>query len=306
MEEYNIDQMIETILKGKKVPEGNLLFLMDRLKDILYQESTLLKLQAPIIICGDIHGQLFDLKSLFMEAGRDQQDPTFLFMGDYVDRGVYSTETFALLAAKKVKNPNKIYLLRGNHECRQTTLLYGFYEETMKLYRNPRIFNAYHEVFDLLPLAARIQDHFFAVHGGLSKSIQLTEQIEIMNRGIDIPASGPMADLCWSDPDPTVTQWKQNQRGAGFIFGEPQCSRFLHLNGLQTITRSHQVAPKGYDEVFPKKLITVWSAPCYTARNDIQATFMKVDADCNYKLIKFLHQGNSYSRNLPSDSAYFT
>ena len=96
------------------------------------------------------------------------QDQNYLFLGNYVDRGYYSVETFLLLLAFKVKHPGKITLLRGNHESRQITQSFGFYDEVMRKYGSVNVWRFCTEVFDLLTLTAIIDGKYFCVHGGIS------------------------------------------------------------------------------------------------------------------------------------------
>lgn len=154
-------------------------------------------------MCGDIHGQFYDLKELF-KVGGDVPETSYLFMGDFVDRGYYSVETFLLLLALKVRYPDRITLIRGNHESRQITQVYGFYDECMRKYGSPAVWRYCTEIFDYLSLSAIIDGRIFCVHGGLSPSIQYLDQIRSIDRKQEVPHDGPMCDLLWSDPEGTL------------------------------------------------------------------------------------------------------
>jgi len=111
----NLDAWIETVRQCKYLPEEDLKKLCDKVKDILLEESNVQPVSSPVTICGDIHGQFWDLLELFRTGG-ELPLTNYVFMGDFVDRGYYSLETFTFLLVLKAKYPNKITLLRGNHE----------------------------------------------------------------------------------------------------------------------------------------------------------------------------------------------
>lgn len=92
-------------------------------------------------------------------------------MGDYVDRGYYSVETVTLLVAYKVRHPKRIHILRGNHETRTVTQVYGFYDECLRKYGNANVWKTFTELFDYLPLTALVDNQMLCLHGGLSPSI---------------------------------------------------------------------------------------------------------------------------------------
>lgn len=187
------------------------------MKEILVEESNVQPVSAPVIICGDIHGQFYDLMELFRTGG-EIPNSRYVFLGDYVDRGYNSVETLELLLCLKLKYPGHITLLRGNHESRQISLSYGFYEEISKKYGNVNPWRYFTEVFDYFSIAAIIEGKVFCIHGGLSPLISTIDQIRLINRKMEIPHEGAFCDLMWSDPDDIET-WILSNRGAGYIFG---------------------------------------------------------------------------------------
>jgi len=119
----------------------------------------------------------------------------------------------------KVKHPANITLLRGNHESRQITSIYGFYDEVMRKYGNANAWKFCVEVFDCLGIAAIVDGRVFCAHGGLSPEIRTTDQINIIERRVEIPHEGALCDLMWSDPDDNVEAWGISPCGAGPLFG---------------------------------------------------------------------------------------
>jgi serine/threonine-protein phosphatase 2A catalytic subunit len=129
------------------------LILIFQAKEIFQKESNVQAVKAPVTVCGDIHGQFYDLMELFKIGGK-APETNYLFMGDYVDRGYYSVETVTLLVGLKVRYPTRIYMTRGNHESRQITQVYGFYDECMRKYGNANVWKYFTDLFDYLPLTA--------------------------------------------------------------------------------------------------------------------------------------------------------
>ena len=154
-------------------------------------------------MCGDIHGQFYDLKKLF-RIGGDVPDTKYVFMGDYVDRGYFSVETIELFLALKARYPDRITLLRGNHEGRQITQVYGFYDECMQKYGNTNAWKYLVDVFDCMSIAALIDDKIMCVHGGLSPFIRTVDHINSIYRFQEVANEGLYADLLWSDPEPDI------------------------------------------------------------------------------------------------------
>ncbi|EAY06999.1 hypothetical protein TVAG_174680 [Trichomonas vaginalis G3] len=282
----DLDSYIESIRGGKRLEEEQLRLVFSKLMEVLYQEGTVHPLPLPIVICGDIHGQLYDLFELFKISGGPESN-RYLFLGDYVDRGYFSLETFTYLACLKLKYPDHIYLLRGNHECRQVNQLYGFYDECVNVYGHAGIWRMCNEVFDLLPIAALIANKIFGVHGGLSPEIKLIEQIPLIERQDELPSNGALADLTWSDPD-DVDGWAPNPRGAGWLFGAQPTHEFCANNKIDLIVRAHQLAMSGYQYHFGEtQLVTVWSAPNYMYRSGNDASVLMIDENFNREFVIF-------------------
>ena len=238
-------------------------------------EANVTHVDTPVTICGDIHGQLHDLLTLF-ERGGEVASMRYIFLGDFVDRGFYSLESFLLLLCYKLRYPDRITLIRGNHETRQITKVYGFYDETLRKYGNSNVWRYCCEVFDYISLGAVINNRIFCVHGGLSPDISSIDEIRCIDRKQEVPHEGAMCDLLWSDPD-DVEKWSLSPSGAGFLFGKNEVDQFLHKNDVELIARAHQLVMEGYKEMFDGGLVTVWSAPNYCYRCGNVAAVLLID-----------------------------
>ncbi|KAL0234379.1 hypothetical protein PCE1_001415 [Barthelona sp. PCE] len=243
--------------------------------EIISQEANIVTVRAPVTVVGDIHGQLHDLIELFLLGG-SLPETNYLFLGDYVDRGYYSVECATLLLALKVRYPDRIFLLRGNHECRQITQVYGFHDECLRKFGNSNFWRHFSTVFDHLPIAAVIEGNIIGIHGGLSPCVDYLDQIRSIERAKEIPHEGAMSDLVWSDPDQRPG-WFISPRGAGYNFGKDISSQFLHNNGLNMLVRAHQLMMNGYQWTHDQQVVTVFSAPNYCYRVENKGAIMEVD-----------------------------
>lgn len=271
----NLDRQIEQLMECKPLPESEVKALCDKAKEILMEESNVQPVRAPVTVCGDIHGQFHDLMELFKIGGKPPET-NYLFMGDYVDRGYNSVETVTLLVSLKVRYRDRITITRGNHESRQITQVYGFYDECTRKYGNPNVWKYFTDLFDYIPLTALIEGKFFCLHGGLSPSIDTLDQIRQLDRSQEVPHEGPMCDLLWSDPDDR-SGWAISPRGAGFIFGQDISEQFNHNNNLIMISRAHQLFKDGYMPTHSNNVVTIFSAPNYCYRCGNLAAIMEVD-----------------------------
>jgi len=321
----DIDGMIDSLGRGDLLTEKAVEWICSSCIDLLCKESNVIFLPAPITICGDIHGQFSDLPNLF-QAGGDPRSTTYLFLGDYVDRGSHGLSVILTLCLYKLRDPSRMFLLRGNHESRRISLTYGFYEECQRKYGQPAIWTAVMEMFDYFPIAAVIDNHVFAVHGGLSPHISTIAQIQTVDRIQEIPEDGgPMHDFMWSDPAeeddflqqstttnseklPAETEWLISPRGGGFLFGEKPTQQFLSTNGLDLLVRSHQLCDKGYRYYFHQSLLTIWSAPNYCYRCGNNATVCRLQSGgmgAKHQLVSFIKGTHQEEEEQRAAAEYF-
>ena len=282
----NLDEQIEQLRKCQYITEIEVKLLCEKAKELFIEESNVVIIDAPITICGDIHGQFDDLTELFVKGGKCPET-NYLFMGDFVDRGFNSVETFLLLLALKVRYPDRITLIRGNHETRQITQVYGFYDECMRKYGSINVWRYCTEIFDYLPISAIIDEKIFCIHGGLSPTIDTIDEIRNIDRKQEVPHDGAMCDLLWSDPDQDQKGFGISPRGAGYLFGEDVVNTFEEINKIDLIARAHQLVMEGYKMMFDGKLVTIWSAPNYCYRCGNMASILKLDENLKQQTIFF-------------------
>ena len=255
---------------------------------------------GPFTVCGDTHGQFYDLMHIFEIGGFPSEENPYLFNGDFVDRGSFSFETVFILLTIKLCCPKGLYMLRGNHETKNMNKIYGFVGEVHHKY-DATVMNHFAAVFRWLPLAAVISNNegpsplsVFVVHGGLSTNIPAADvdenasaadvgavslsAIEAIVRGREPPESGLMADLLWSDPQPLMGR-SFSKRGVGFSFGPDYTAAFLKKNNLQLLVRSHEVKDEGYVVEHGGKCITIFSAPNYCDQMANKGAFIRFRED---------------------------
>ncbi|XP_073525865.1 uncharacterized protein [Phyllobates terribilis] len=291
MDENVLDDIITRLLEGKgakqvQLSEGEIRQLCVNARNIFLSQPNLLPLHAPIKICGDIHGQYQDLLRLF-EYGGYPPNSSYLFLGDYVDRGKQSLETICLLLALKIRYPDNVYLLRGNHEDAKINRIYGFYDECKRRF-NVRLWKIFTDCFNCLPVAALIDGKILCMHGGLSPELHELKQIDDIERPTDIPDNGLLCDLLWSDPDQRVEGWADSDRGVSSTFGADVVAEFLDKNDLDLICRGHQVVEDGYEFFANRRLVTIFSAPNYGGEFDNAGALLSVDEAlvCSFDILK--------------------
>ncbi|KAJ7653164.1 Metallo-dependent phosphatase-like protein [Mycena polygramma] len=277
----NVRSLRDHFFREGRLTEDHAMYILEHATKLLSSEPNMVEVQGPVTICGDIHGQYYDLMKLF-DVGGPLTDNAYLFLGDYVDRGCFGIECLLYLYTLKLWFPHKFTLLRGNHECQHLTEYFTFKRECLHKY-SQRVYDACIASFRALPVAALVDGRFFCVHGGLSPELVQLSDIMALNRFAEPGSRGLLCDLLWSDPisgfgheeerapavPPGATFLHNSTRGCSYYFTYAAACGFLERNGLLGIIRGHEAQDAGYTmhrktptKKFPS-VITIFSAPNY-------------------------------------------
>ncbi|KAI1197195.1 serine/threonine-protein phosphatase 2B catalytic subunit [Nemania serpens] len=284
----NIAFLKQHFYREGRLTDEQALWIIKTGTDLLRQEPNLLEMDAPITVCGDVHGQYYDLMKLF-EVGGDPAETRYLFLGDYVDRGYFSIECVLYLWSLKIHYPQTLWLLRGNHECRHLTDYFTFKLECKHKY-SEAIYDACMDSFCSLPLAAVMNKQFLCIHGGLSPELHTLDDLRKIDRFREPPTQGLMCDILWADPLEDFGQEKSDEffmhnhvRGCSYFFSYHAACNFLEKNNLLSIIRAHEAQDAGYRMYrktrttgFPS-VMTIFSAPNYLDVYNNKAAVLKYE-----------------------------
>ncbi|KAK9481069.1 Metallo-dependent phosphatase-like protein [Lipomyces japonicus] len=280
-----IDDMISRFKAGKNLHKKYVLAIIIEAMKIFKSEPTMVEIEVGqdelLSVCGDTHGQFFDLLELFRFNGAPSSNHAYLFNGDFVDRGSWSTEIALTLYAYKWLLPGKFFINRGNHEADEMNKVYGFEGECRAKY-SEKIFKVFSESFSVLPLATLIGNNYFVLHGGLFSDDTITlDHVRKFDRFRERQPgkSGLMMEMLWTDPQPEPGRGP-SKRGVGLQFGPDVTARFCEANGLMAVIRSHEVRMGGYEIEHGGRLITVFSAPNYCDSQGNQGAVINIKNDC--------------------------
>ena len=276
-----IKKLIENLKNKQYLHKKYLLYLMIKAKEIFEKQPSLIDVNftdREITVCGDIHGQFYDLVNIFEKNGYPSEDNPYLFNGDFIDRGTYGIECITVLLCFKVLYPNHFFLARGNHEAKRLNKIYGFEKEVCDKY-NEEIYNGFGELFNTLPLGHIINKKIMVVHGGIfSKDGVTLDQIKKENRFREIPDEGIMSEILWSDPSNEMGR-HPSKREMGMTFGPDVAEKFLKENGLDLLICSHEVKQNGYEILEGGKVYTVFSAPNYCDQMGNLGAYIRINPD---------------------------
>lgn len=312
-----IKAVMDRFKRGKLIHRRVVIQALLAIRELFASLPSLLRLSLPlnedgkepcITVCGDTHGQFFDVCNIFELNGLPSETNPYVFNGDFVDRGSFSFEVVMTFFLLKLVVPNGIYLLRGNHESKNMNKIYGFEGEVKHKY-DDTVMTLFTEVFNWIPLAAVVENKVMVVHGGLFKEDNVSlNDIEKIDRNREPPDSGLMSDLStshfllylndhlyalttlkiivWADPQPFHGRGT-SKRGIGLAFGPDITKAFLEYNNLELLVRSHEVKDDGYLVEHDGKCITVFSAPNYCDQMGNKGAFIRFGKDMIPKFTQF-------------------
>ena len=305
--QFDVDDIISKLLQAKSYKpnkevaliEPEIRWLIIKAKVIFMEQPVFIELESPINICGDTHGQFYDLLRLF-DYGGEPPKANYLFLGDYVDRGKNSIETISLLLAYKIRYKENFFLLRGNHESENINKIYGFFDECKRRY-SVKLWKLFSDCFNSLPIAALVNDKIICMHGGLSPDLQTLEQLKKIVRPTEIPDDGLLCDLLWSDPDKMANGWGENERGVSVTFSPQIVEEFLEKHDLDLVCRAHQVVENGYEFFANRQLVTLFSAPNYCGEFDNSGALLMIDGElsCSFLVLKPITKSKGFGVNRP-------
>ena len=295
--EYDMHRMLERMYKlldneiwkyasrEKKLvlplfPEDALEQVIKKAGEIFKQQPTLLTIQSPVIIVGDLHGNLLDLLTILKNQGAPPWTK-YLFLGDMVDRGQFSVETIIFIYLMQINFPDDVFIIRGNHEVKSMCKSFGFHEELMKKYNSENLFQTFIDTFDYTPFAALVDSSILCMHGGLGPKVQSLKSISTTKRPLRrISKKYASYDLLWSDPYEKATEYEKSPRGYGYLFGKKHVLEFEERNKIQIIVRGHEMATNGVNFNFDGRIVTVFSASNYCGLGN-DAGVLQIDPGCH-------------------------
>ncbi|XP_064622307.1 serine/threonine-protein phosphatase 5-like [Lineus longissimus] len=274
--------LMDVFKKQEKLHRRYAYQILVETKKVFEKQPSLVDIQVAegkkFTICGDIHGQFYDLMNIFELNGLPSEDNPYLFNGDFVDRGSFSVECIMVLLSFKLLYPNHFFMSRGNHESVTMNQMYGFEGEVKAKY-TAKMAELFTEVFNWLPLCHCINNKIIVMHGGLFSSDDVTlDDLRKIERNRQPPESGLMCELLWSDPQRQSGR-SPSKRGVGIHFGPDVTKQFLQKNNLDYVVRSHEVRSDGYEVLHDGKCITVFSAPNYCDTMGNKGAFITIKGD---------------------------
>lgn len=250
--------------------------ILNKAEDILKEETLVMELNAEnfgseTFVIGDIHGNLESLLKIIKII--EQANPRYvIFLGDIVDRGPYQLECLILILALKIKQPNKYFFLKGNHESLEINQYYGFYQDFIFKYKDQSKFKDVLALYKVLPICALVNRTVLCIHGGIPEDYEVLNKLKgVKTQDLDLLSKSlakSLKQIMWNDPKSNSTGFSDSFRGIDIKnFGEDVFKDFMEKTKLSSLIRSHELYPEGYRWFFNKRLLSIFSSANYRGKN---------------------------------------
>ncbi|MBY9002794.1 MAG: metallophosphoesterase [Candidatus Lokiarchaeota archaeon] len=246
--------------------------ILFRVYDIFREENFIIEINSQNIedfgyVIGDIHGNLQSL-NYYTKLIQEKNPKFVVFLGDIVDRGPYQLECLILIFALKILFPQKVFLLRGNHETIEMNKQYEFYNLILTKFHQLSKFDSILMVYEVLPLCCIINTKILCVHGGISNNFNVIKQLKNRKTGNNTNLTNILRDsmfqMMWNDPKEGIQGFSSSYRGEGInFFGKDVFIDFIEKNNLRYLIRSHECFSEGYRWFFNKRLLSIFSSYNY-------------------------------------------
>ena len=280
------EQVINDPSIASRLSEDQITELLDQVSKCLVKEGPVIDLEAGrILFVGDTHGDFDSTISIVNRFFENNYD-YLVFLGDYVDRGYDQTGNVNYIFALKVLFPDKVFLLRGNHETPLANMYYGFVSEVYTKY-SPKLYQEYCRVFSQLPYIVVIDEKVIGLHGGIPNPVLSLKNLrKNLRKGlVNVDERSPLEfQLLWNDPEEHIQDFSPSFRGYGiYLFGKRAFDKFMEESGLKFMIRAHEVFENGYKFFFNNRLLSIFSARNYGM--PIDAKVAELTRDREIKLI---------------------
>lgn len=272
IEQSFLNRLIENPYLIAKLNLKKLLLVFREAVKLFREETLILELkkehpQDKVMVIGDLHGDLKSLTKL-MEIIKKENSKYVIFLGDIVDRGSYQLECLILVLALKIKDSNKYFLLKGNHETLEVNRNYGFYQVFLNRFKDPKKFSHVIALYNALPYSALVNESILCLHGGIPEEFNALNRLRGIKTSeinlIDENTAKSLLQIMWNDPKPNLKGFAESFRGKEIkFFGEDVFSDFMRENKLDYLIRAHERFPEGYKWFFNKRLLSIFSSANY-------------------------------------------
>ncbi|MFW9767594.1 MAG: metallophosphoesterase [Candidatus Thorarchaeota archaeon] len=253
--------LVREIMNGRtEVTKEEILQLTGTVRDLYRTKKNCVEIPLQnVIFVGDLHGEFESITNV-LALFRKYENHSFVFLGDYADRGPAQIETFNLVIAMALSAPYRVIMLRGNHESDEVAQRYGFYAEVTRKFSFD-VYQYYLGVFENLPIAAFNHDGIFACHGGVPEGVSRLEDIQAPSRYNKNFPNDIIHQIVWNDPKEADFRFAANRRGGRVkAFGRKAFSEFSDNLGVELFFRAHEVVPEGVRTFFDNRLYSIFSA----------------------------------------------